>query len=343
MGKEINKYIRKKADSLGLSQSDIAKNMARNHNDEKNYAKYKDIVNKWFTDRQEPGKEYLLDLSSILNVNVESILKAKDVDDDILNHPTLYLAAKTGDHQIIDRLFNEDNDIRVTTYDEYCKSFMDYVIEFKNYEALKYAMKQGYCDLEYINLHELLNNNEELKKLLLKLIINNDDLETWKKLFCRFDIISANRLMVYYKYIPEELCEDILKSQKILDFYITPSELTDEEMQYVDRGLVRDDFSLLHLKSLSPVYNSVMKKAIELKDSTLINKLGKIGLDYVKELNQSIVEERENLRITEEGELLYGHRTICAYVPYIKSSMDVSNYSIVKDIIEYERKTFKIK
>ena len=89
-----------------------------------------------------------MELAEILNVSVESILRGElvAVPD---SRATAYSAALTGDKHIIDRLFGsfECTDVRVTTTDEYGKSFIDYVLEFNNYSALRTAIDAGYCVL----------------------------------------------------------------------------------------------------------------------------------------------------------------------------------------------------
>ena len=142
-----NEYIRHKALQRGLTQIDIAKAIGNKEGGD--YKLYKGIVNKWFKTDQEPGKAYLLTLSEILNVSVESILRGEDSLSDMGIRPTAYVAAKSGDPYMIERLFgNPVTDVRVTTSDEYGNSFLDYIMEFRNLDALRIAIQKGYFQLQ---------------------------------------------------------------------------------------------------------------------------------------------------------------------------------------------------
>ena len=122
-----NDYIKKKWGER--SQIELAKAIAKIIADErgkecgeKDYELYKGYVNKWFKTDQEPGKDYLVRLSKILNVSVESILMGEDVVCDYGDRATAYSAAKSGNPNIIEKLFgNYEADIQLHTTDEYEK------------------------------------------------------------------------------------------------------------------------------------------------------------------------------------------------------------------------------
>ena len=181
---KTNIYIKSKWGNR--SQIELAKAIAerKGEKDPKAYESYKGYVSKWFNTDQEPGKDYLFVLSEILNVNVESILKGEDVVNEYGERPTVYSTARTGDESIIKRLFgNKEADIWLHDVDEYRKSFVDYVIEYNNYNAFRTAIKLGYgYPVKGVDKLEFeFFNNDNTNMNLLNMLIENDDVELFFK------------------------------------------------------------------------------------------------------------------------------------------------------------------
>lgn len=227
-----NDYIKKKWGER--SQIELAKAIAKIIADErgkecgeKDYELYKGYVNKWFKTDQEPGKDYLVRLSKILNVSVESILIGEDVVCYYGDRATAYSAAKSGNPNIIEKLFgNYEADIQLHTTDEYEKSFIDYVIEFNNYSAFKIAIEKGYGYPIKSNIGQLVLGEYEVSRnadyQLTKMIIENDDLDMFIRAFGKDYADNESPNVVFFNGIlrEEQLLRCILKTTNILGWLI---------------------------------------------------------------------------------------------------------------------------
>lgn len=333
-----NDFIRQRADQLELKQVDIVKELARRKGG--NPENYKGIVHKWFKTDQEPGKEYLLELAEILNVSVESILRGKfvTVPD---SRATAYSAALTGDKHIIDRLFGsfESTDIRVTTTDEYGKSFIDYVLEFDNYSALRTAIDAGYCVIMPFTFSDLTANDNEKTLSLLKMIIRADDVDIFSKVYSRIMPIdmSQNSLAQCAFHIPYELCDEILQSKKILHYFIDPSPLSKEENEYLNGMVYQITTSPLeNIPSLTSCFNSLLNRAIELHDDEKVEMLVKTASEYINSISGLCDPFINDLVVEFDGAIKFKRtRTILAYIPLINNDTVVNDYPKTETILNF--------
>ena len=334
-----NDFIRQRADQLELKQVDIVKELARRKGG--NPENYKGIVHKWFKTDQEPGKEYLLELAEILNVSVESILRGKFVvvQD---SRATAYLAALTGDKHIIDRLFGslESTDIRVTTTDEYGKSFIDYVLEFDNYSSLKTAIDADYCVITPYSISDLTSYDKEKTLSLLKMIIRADDIGVFSKAVSR--IIPVNNetqsYSVYYQFqMPYEFCDEILRTEKILHYFIDPSPLSKEENEYLNGMVYQITTSPLeNIPSLTSCFNSLLNRAIELHDDEKVEMLVKTASEYINSISGLCDPFINDLVVEFDGAIKFKRtRTILAYIPLINNDTVVKDYPKTETILNF--------
>lgn len=340
MGELTNDFIRQRALRLNLKQVDIAKELARRKG---GYPEnYKGIVHKWFKTDQEPGKEYLLELAEILNVNVESILRGKyvQVQD---SRATAYSAAFTGDKHLIDRLFGslESSEVRVTTPDEYGKSFIDYVLEFDNYTALKVAIDSNYCLVSPFSVNELTANDNDKSLSLIKMIIREDDIEVFSKAVSRIIPISNDAPAGSFCYrfqMPYELCDEILKTDTIFHYFIDPSPLSKEESEHLNGIVYRIETSPLdNIPSLTPCFNSLLKRAFELNNQSKVSVLLKTAEDYINSISLLYEPIKDELCIDSEGAFRFkGTRAILAFVPNINNGLDINNHPEAKTILEFQ-------
>ena len=340
MGELTNEFIRKRAFQLDLKQVDIVKELAKRKGG--NPENYKGIVHKWFKTNQEPGKEYLLELAEILNVSVESILRGRyvPVQD---SRATAYSAALTGDKHIIDRLFGslESFYVRVTTTDEYGKSFIDYVLEFNNYAALKVAIDSNYCSITPDTVNELTANDNDKSLSLIKMIVRADDIDVFSRGVSR--LISVNNdtktsSVCYQFQMPYELCDEILQTEKILHYFIDPSPLSKEENEHLNGIFNRIVTSPLdNIPSLTPCYNSLLNRAIELNNHSKVGTLLKTASDYINSISGLYAPIKDELCIDSEGAFRFKRtRAILAFVPTINNDLDVNSYPEAKTIIEFQ-------
>lgn len=339
-----NEYIRYKAAQRGLTQIDIAKAIGAKEGCD--YNLYKGIVNKWFKTAQEPGKAYLLTLSEILNVSVESILRGEDSLSDVGLRPTAYAAAKSGDPYVIERLFgNSVTDVRVTTSDEYGNCFLDYVIEFRNLNALRIAIQKGYFKLykyqQNIDLRHLcsVEPNETAEFEVAKMIVEEDDLELFKMMFDRVaPILDAKtyreKYHCAYYSIPHKLTEAILKTKSILAYLLESTPISDGEWSEYDyrisQGLVFDSQEALALvrsiPSVAASFNDLLQAAVKLQRNDVVERMLDAAVSHWKAVLEVVGEERNHFWVTSDGTIAYNgmRRGHFAYIPVLK---DVSIFT----------------
>lgn len=81
--------------------------------------------------------------TGLLEVSCEEILSAGECFGPTSTHLTNYDVAFTEEQEIWETYINREDKIVLNT-DEYGKTIIDYALEFKNFELLKYFMKHGY-------------------------------------------------------------------------------------------------------------------------------------------------------------------------------------------------------
>ena len=79
----------------------------------------------------------------LLGVSCEQILTAGNFFTPISGHITNYEIAFSNDPKVWEYYINHDEKL-ILNSDEYCKTILDYAIEFKNYKLLKYLIDNGY-------------------------------------------------------------------------------------------------------------------------------------------------------------------------------------------------------
>lgn len=100
----------------------------------------RDNVSKWIAGERYPGIDHIYYLAQVFNVSIENILMAgsqRDNFDDRLF--SLYAVAKSGDKKRLDQLMNLENEYETKigeNYDEFDKTILDYLIEFKRVQRV---------------------------------------------------------------------------------------------------------------------------------------------------------------------------------------------------------------
>ncbi len=343
--KSTNEYIKQKWGDR--PQIDLAKAIAKELG-EKNYEQYKGYVNKWFKSNQEPGKHYLLLLSKILNVSVESILRGEDTINEYGDRPTAYSAAKSGDPNIIDRLFgNSEADVRLHTTDEYGKSFIDYVIEFNNYSAFRTAIEKGY---EYHgNINDYSTNlsldfgNSKTDMVLTKMIIENDDVYMFIKAFGKFDRENESPVSVFYNHSSllreKDIILCILKTKEILNWLVQKRVFSESERkEFSGTWELIEDYQYLEntvyaIPTVLFGFHYLLNLCIEEDFYDVLEVLLEYGEQIVNDINDIIKDYRCEFEVTKDFyfnamiiQLKSRHR-VCplGFVPYVESCDKIKN------------------
>lgn len=87
--------------------------------------------------------EQLSILSALLKVSCEEILSAGKHYAPTRNHVTNYDIAQSSDRKVWDEYMKREDSIFLNC-DEYCKTVIDYALEFKNYAFMKYLLDEGF-------------------------------------------------------------------------------------------------------------------------------------------------------------------------------------------------------
>lgn len=302
----------------------------------KDYEQYKGYVNKWLTGKQEPGKEYLVCLSKILNVSVESILMGEDIVNEYGDRPTAYSAALSGDEHIIERLFeNRETEIYLDDKDEYAKSFVDYVVEYNKYQSFKIAITKGYNYPHKYCKTELSPETRDVDNKLTQMIVENDDMEMFEKIFGYMTNVLSSHAPYGKHQMTEEITFMILKSQKILRWFMKSKPFSLEEWREFNENDDTLDVSekgktqhiaenmVDYIPSVPYGFNKLLNKCVE---ENLMDTL-EILLDFSLEHMQYVIEilgDRISDFVIDKNIIQLKDKRwyVLGFVPYTKESFD---------------------
>lgn len=301
---------------------------------EKDYEGYKGYVNKWLKGEQEPGKYYLLALAEILNVSVESILKGEDVINRYGDRATAYSAALSGDERTIDRLFRNKEccePIKFDTADEYGKTFVDYVIEFNNYQAFKIAVSKYPNKFDYDRLEPRVYNK------LTKMIIENDDVEMFEKFFGYI----RNELSLHAPYREYEITDDhtlaIIKSQKILRWFMKSKPFSTMEWDRFNNWLVEDE-KVDNIPSVPYGFNKLLNKCVEENLMDTLEMLLDFSINHMECVIEILGQNISYFEIYNSSLVLKGKiRIVAALVPHLESGSENIPEKIQAKVAELNR------
>lgn len=193
-------------------------------------------------------------LTELLMVSCEDILSCGENIVPLTNRRTNYSIASSTNKVDWEKYLTRDD--RIAAYaDEYGKTVVDYAIEFKNYDFIKYLINNDYIVLvsdnpqdynlydygaksnikaRQIGLHDEFATNKRLRTHILALAIANNDTVMLEKFKAR-EIPPQATYCIYYRgiklydYFDEQLIKEIAKSkQEIFDFFLEEYEVIDK-------------------------------------------------------------------------------------------------------------------
>ena len=149
-------------------------------------------------------------VSELLQISCEEVLSAGKSHMPVSSHTTNYDIAFSSDREVWERYMKRDDKLFLNC-DEYCKSVIDYALEFKNYAFIKYLLDEGFIwfvdlsewkgwgftfgagtnvkrrDIGYIDSHTPIEiqSQDRLRTQTIALAIENDDFEILGKLLAR--------------------------------------------------------------------------------------------------------------------------------------------------------------
>ena len=247
--------------------------------------------------------------TDLLGVSCEQILSAGEYSVPQAKRVTNYSIAFSKDPAVWEDFINREDKL-ILNQDEYCKTILDYALEFGNYDLLKYLMDKKYIwfdsrkDNDYIRnfgagtsierrrisftdygLQAKLNEEDELRLNLIALAADHNDLKMMESLRARettgmyyfIHYLDFHRTDFYESY-NERMVRHISKSSnEVLDYFTDEFEIRDR-VRYKDGRDSKHTFiypfitELLDLiiEEKSQFTETAIKKAIKHNQSTYV-------------------------------------------------------------------------
>ena len=216
---EIGKYITRLIDANYKSASDFCRAYMKlkcPDYDEEDFKKIKNRISQIKSGKKSIQVYDLQYFCELFGVSCEQILSAGDCYVPNSNRVTNYDIAQSADKEIWKRYIQREDKL-IMNADEYCKTVLDYALEFGNYDFLKYLMDEGYIwfvdndrknywlgfgagtsierrKIEYIDdLNSRMTNQDYLRREMISLAIDRKDLKT-------LDNLKAREIPPFYHY-----------------------------------------------------------------------------------------------------------------------------------------------
>lgn len=326
----------------------------------------RDNVSKWIAGERYPGIDHIYYLAQVFNVSIENILMAgsqRDNFDDRLF--SLYAVAKSGDKKRLDQLMNLENGYGTKigeNYDEFDKTILDYLIEFKRVDLIKYMFEKGYISMWETQTNTAirvgnLTGMEDTFNAFVDLAIEYDDVELFqylikptrpilqKKEDCELEVFQETQFRRDGYVFSKQMIEKLLKTENILNSYLRSFTLTKEEWEEWNGGIVyyksnkgreRCD-ELEHVPSVSASFNLVLNYLL-LKGHCLSEEMLNFAIEHKKQAQLYLqgvkyMESPYPYKIDGEGRVVansYGYGCI-AYVGVVLQSVCEKLKGILKE------------
>lgn len=326
----------------------------------------RDNVSKWIAGERYPGIDHIYYLAQVFNVSIENILMAgsqRDNFDDRLF--SLYAVAKSGDKKRLDQLMNLENEYGTKigeNYDEFDKTILDYLIEFKRVDLIKYMFEKGYISMWETQTNTAirvgnLTGMEDKFNAFVDLAIEYDDVELFqylikptrpilqKKEDCELEAFQETQFRRDGYVFSKQMIEKLLKTENILNSYLRSFTLTKEEWEEWNGGIVyyksnkgreRCD-ELEHVPSVSASFNLVLNYLL-LKGHCLSEEMLNFAIEHKKQAQLYLqgvkyMESPYSYKIDGEGRVVansYGYGCI-AYVGVVLQSVCEKLKGILKE------------
>ena len=350
--KEIGKYIDTLLNEKGWSQSDLAKILS----EMEGVNVSRDLISKWVRGERCPGIDHIYYLAQAFDVSIENILMSGSQRDNFDDRPfSLYAVAKSGDKERLEQLMHTDNgygSIIGENYDEFDKTILDYLIEFKRMDLIKYMFEKGYLSIWGTQMSTSirvgnLTGMEDKFNAFVDLAIEYDDVELFqylikptrpilqKKEDCELEAFQETQFRRDGYVFSKQMIEKLLKTENILNSYLHSFTLTKEEWEEWNCGIVyyksnkgREKCDTLELvPSVSASFNLVLNYLL-LKGHCLSEEMLNFAIEHKKQAQLYLqgvkyMESPYPYKIDGEGRVVadsYGYGCI-AYVGVVVPSI----------------------
>ena len=326
----------------------------------------RDNVCKWIAGERYPGIDHIYYLAQVFNVSIENILMAGSQRKNFDDRPfSLYAVAKSGDKERLEQLMHSENDygsIIGENYDEFDKTILDYLIEFKQVELIKYMFQKGYLSIWGTQMSTAirvgnLTGMEDKFNEFIDLALEYDDVELFqylikptrpilqKKEDCELEAFQETQFRRDGYVFSKQMIEKLLKTENILNAYLRSFTLTKEEWEEWNGGIVYYKSNkgrerceeLEHVPSVSASFNLVLNYLL-LKGHCLSEEMLNFAIGHKKQAQLYLqgvkyMESPYPYKIDVEGRVVadsYGYGCI-AYVGVVLQSVCEKLKGILKE------------
>lgn len=193
--------------------------------------------------------------------------------------------------------------------DEFNKTFLDYVVEYRSINALrfllhKHGLKPYFGSRNSYQIDGRYNIFTTLDNQLLNMAIQEDDVELFDALFNPFETCIAYRTAWEQLRIKLETYEFILNSDKVFNSLFTPKEFLFKDF---NKGIVGHDNQTIHL--LNPFLTECLDYALSKLDKyrERAKQILLFGIEYNKKALEMTGEKVESLQVREYGNVYFGN------------------------------------
>ena len=245
--------------------------------------------------------------TELLGISCEQILSAGECSAPLTNRVTNYSIACSNEPKEWDKYINREDKL-ILNSDEYCKTVLDYALEFGNYEFIKYLMDNKYIwfdsrkDQDYIQtfgagtsierrqigsvdygLQGKLHEEDELRINLISLACDNNDIQMLNalrarenpQLYFRTHYLSGQHPDFDSCY-NERMVKHIAESNEFVLNYFTDSFEIRDNVRYKDGSNRTHTFMFPYISKLldqliikkSPFTETALKKALNYNKRT---------------------------------------------------------------------------
>ena len=205
-------------------------------------------------------------VTDLLDVSCEEILSAGKTHVPVSSHMTNYDIACSKDRDVWEKYMKREDKIFLNC-DEYCKTVIDYAIEFKNYDFIKYLMDEKY--IWFVDLTEWrdcgvfgfgagtsikkdeykhdenslpieIKNQDRLRTDVVALAIENGDSRSLEALKAREipDLKSISIISNHFLDFPKDYNPRLIKaiarsSEEMLDYFSSEFEITTNQKRNI--------------------------------------------------------------------------------------------------------------
>lgn len=326
----------------------------------------RDNVCKWIAGERYPGIDHIYYLAQVFNVSIENILMAGSQRENFDDRPfSLYAVAKSGDKERLEQLIHTENDygsIIGENYDEFDKTILDYLIEFKQVELIKYMFQKGYLSIWGTQMSTAirvgnLTGMEDKFNEFVDLALEYDDVELFqylikptrpilqKKEDCELEAFQETQFRRDGYVFSKQMIEKLLKTENILNSYVRSFTLTKEEWEEWNGGIVYYKSNkgrerceeLEHVPSVSASFNLLLNYLL-LKGHCLSEEMLNFAIGHKKQAQLYLqgvkyMESPYPYKINVEGRVVadsYGYGCI-AYVGGVLQSVCEKLKGILKE------------